>query len=216
MNEVLIFAGTTEGRKLSECLAASGIYHIICVATEYGEIVLKANPFMTVHRGRMDEEQIKEFIQNGKFKAVVDATHPYADIVTENIKMAMEGMKIPYLRLKREMDLVQKEDNVFYFESNEACAKALEEIKGNILLTTGSKELVKYCVSENIRSRLFVRVLPGLESLSLCIEQGIKGKQIIAMQGPFTTEMNEAMIRQYGISCLVTKQSGASGGYFEK
>ena len=216
MNEVLIFAGTTEGRKLSECLAASGIYHIICVATEYGEIVLKANPFMTVHRGRMDEEQIKEFIQNGKFKAVVDATHPYADIVTENIKMAMEGMKIPYLRLKREMDLVQKEDNVFYFESNEACAKALEEIKGNILLTTGSKELVKYCVSENIRSRLFVRVLPGLESLSLCIEQGIKGKQIIAMQGPFTTEMNEAMIHQYGISCLVTKQSGASGGYFEK
>ena len=216
MNEVLIFAGTTEGRKLSECLAASGIYHIICVATEYGEIVLKANPFMTVHRGRMDEEQIKEFIQNGKFKAVVDATHPYADIVTENIKMAMEGMKIPYLRLKREMDLVQKEDNVFYFESNEACAKALEEIKGNILLTTGSKELVKYCVSENMRSRLFVRVLPGLESLSLCIEQGIKGKQIIAMQGPFTTEMNEAMIRQYGISCLVTKQSGASGGYFEK
>ena len=216
MNEILIFAGTTEGRKLSECLTASGIYHTICVATEYGEIVLKENPFMTVHRERMNEDQIKEFIQNGKFEAVVDATHPYADIVTENIKMSMRGMQIPYMRLKREMNLSQKEDNVFCFESNEACAKALEEIQGNILLTTGSKELVKYCVSENIKSRLFVRVLPGLESLSLCIEQGIKGKQIIAMQGPFSTEMNEAMIRQYGISCLVTKQSGASGGYFEK
>ena len=216
MNEILIFAGTTEGRRLSECLAASGIYHTICVATEYGEIVLKENLFMTVHRGRMDGDQIKEFIQNGKFKAVVDATHPYADIVTENIKTAMEGMNIPYLRLKREMDRSQKEDNVFCFQSNEACAKALEDIQGNILLTTGSKELAKYCVSENIKSRLFVRVLPGLESLSLCIEQGIKGKQIIAMQGPFSTEMNEAMIRQYGISCLVTKQSGASGGYFEK
>lgn len=216
MNEILIFAGTTEGRKLSECLAASGIYHTICVATEYGEIVLKENPFMTVHRERMNEDQIREFIQNGKFEAVVDATHPYADIVTENIKTAMEGTNISYLRLKREMDFSQKEDNVFYFESNEACAKALEEIQGNILLTTGSKELKKYCVSEYVKSRLFVRVLPGLESLSLCIEQGIKGKQIIAMQGPFTTEMNEAMIRQYGISCLVTKQSGASGGYFEK
>ncbi|MGN0324832.1 MAG: precorrin-6A reductase [Lachnospiraceae bacterium] len=216
MKEILIFAGTTEGRKLSECLAVSGIAHTICVATEYGEIVLKENPFMTVHCGRMTEDQIKEFIQNGKFEAVVDATHPYADIVTENIKTAMEGMNIPYLRLKREMDFSQKEDNVFYFESNEACAKALEEIQGNILLTTGSKELAKYCVSEDVKSRLFVRVLPGLESLSLCIEQGIKGKQIIAMQGPFTTEMNEAMIHQYGISCLVTKQSGASGGYFEK
>lgn len=216
MKEILIFAGTTEGRKLSESLAVSGIIHTLCVATEYGEIVLKENPFMNVHRGRMDEKQIREFIQNGKFAVVVDATHPYADIVTKNIKSAMEGMEIPYLRLKRELNDLQKEGNVTYFETNEACAKALEKIQGNTLLTTGSKELVKYCVSEDVKSRLFVRVLPGMESLSLCMEQGIKGKQIIAMQGPFTIEMNEAMIRQYGISCLVTKQSGIFGGYYEK
>lgn len=216
MKEILIFAGTTEGRKLSESLAASGIAHTICVATEYGEIVLKENSFMTVHRGRMNEDQIREFIQNGKFEAVVDATHPYAEIVTENIKSAMKEINVPYLRLKREISLSQKEENLIYYESNEECAKALKEIRGNILLTTGSKELKTYCGAEGLKNRLFVRVLPGLESLSLCIEQGIKGKQIIAMQGPFTTEMNEAMIRQYGISCLVTKQSGTSGGYFEK
>lgn len=216
MKEILIFAGTTEGRKLSESLALSGITHTLCVATEYGEMVLKENPFMNVHCGRMNEEQIKKFIRNGKFEAVVDATHPYADIVTKNIKSAMEGMNIPYLRLKRELMASMKEENVIYFETNEACAKALEEMQGNILLTTGSKELAKYCVSEDVKSRLFVRVLPGMESLSLCMEQGIKGKQIIAMQGPFTTEMNEAMIRQYGISCLITKQSGTSGGYSEK
>ena len=216
MKEILLFAGTTEGRKLSEILVSSGIYHTVCVATEYGEIVLKENSFMTVHRGRMDGNQIREFIQNGEFVAVVDATHPYADIVTENIKAAVKGMDIPYLRLKRETKLSPKEENVVYFESNEACAKALEEVQGNILLTTGSKELKKYCVSEDVKSRLFVRVLPAQESLSLCMEQGIRGKQIIAMQGPFTTQMNEALIRQFGISCLVTKQSGISGGYFEK
>lgn len=216
MKEILIFAGTTEGRKLSESLALSGIYHTLCVATEYGEIVLKENPFMTIHRGRMGEEQIREFIRNGKFEAVVDATHPYADIVTKNIKSAMEGMDLPYLCLKRELKDLQKEENAIYFETNEACAKALEETQGNILLTVGSKELEKYCISEEVKSRLFVRVLPAVESLALCMEQGIKGKQIIAMQGPFTTEMNEATIRQYGISCLVTKQSGTSGGYYEK
>lgn len=216
MKEILIFAGTTEGRKLSESLAISGIYHTLCVATEYGEIVLKENPFMTVHRGRMGEEQIREFIRNGKYEAVVDATHPYADIVTKNIKSAMEGIDLPYLRLKRELKDLQKEENVIYVETNEACAKALEETQGNILLTVGSKELEKYCISEEVKSRLFVRVLPAVESLALCMEQGIKGKQIIAMQGPFTTEMNEATIRQYGISCLVTKQSGTSGGYYEK
>lgn len=177
MKEILIFAGTTEGRKLSESLAASGIYHTICVATEYGEIVLTENPFMTVHRGRMNEEQIKEFIRDGKFEAVVDATHPYADIVTENIKTAIKGMNIPYLRLKREMNLSQKENNVRYFETNEVCAEALEQTQGNIMLTTGSKELAKYCVSEDVKSRLFVRVLPGIESLSLCIEHGIRGNK---------------------------------------
>lgn len=216
MKEILIFAGTTEGRKLSESLAASGIHHTLCVATEYGELVLKENPFMTVHRGRMQEEQIKEYIGNGKFGAVVDATHPYADIVTKNIKAAMEGMNIPCLRLKREGKDGRTEENVVCFETNEACAKALENVRGNILLTIGSKELSKYCVSEEVRSRLFIRVLPGVENLSLCAEQGIKGRQMIAMQGPFTAEMNEATIQQYEISCLVTKQSGMSGGYFEK
>lgn len=216
MKEILIFAGTTEGRKLSESLASAEIAHTLCVATEYGELVLKDNPFMTVHRGRMKEEQMREFIRRGKYAAVVDATHPYADIVTRNIKAAMAGMNIPYLRLKRELNALQKEENVVYFETNEACAKALEKIQGNILLTTGSKELKEYCASENVKGRLFVRILPGIESLSICMEQGIKGKQIIAVQGPFTTEFNAAMIRQYDISCLVTKQSGTLGGYYEK
>ncbi len=216
MKEILIFAGTTEGRELSECLAASGIVHTLCVATEYGEIVLKENPLMKVHKGRMNEGEIKEFIKNGNFACVVDATHPYADAITKNIKGAMVGMNIPYLRLKRQLNIKENDKRVMYFNSNEDCARALEKTKGNILLTTGSKELSKYCVCENVKKRLYVRVLPGMESISLCMEQGIKGKQIIAMQGPFSTKMNEALIQQYGISCLVTKQSGVTGGYFEK
>ena len=216
MKKILIFAGTTEGRKLSEILSISEIPHTLCIATEYGELVLNENPFMTVHCGRMNEEQIKEFIQSGNFDAVVDATHPYANLVTQNIKSAMQEMNVPYLRLKRVLKDSKKEENISYFITNEDCVKALEETTGNILLTTGSKDLSKYCILENIKERLYVRVLPGIESLSLCMEQEIKGKQIIAMQGPFTTEMNEAMIRQYNISCLVTKQSGTSGGYFEK
>lgn len=216
MKEILIFAGTTEGRELSESLSASGIAHTLCVATEYGELVLSEHPCMTVHRGRMDQEQIKAFMQNGEYAAVVDATHPYAAAATENIKAATAGMSIPYLRLKRELNAAKEGQNVLSFETDEACAKALEEIQGNILLTTGSKELSRYSASAHVKSRLFVRVLPSMESLSLCMEQGIEGRQIIAMQGPFTTEMNEAVIRQYGISCLVTKQSGTYGGYLAK
>lgn len=238
MKEILLFAGTTEGRKLSEYLAGLKVRHTICVATEYGENVLEKHPLATVHKGRMDVEEIRNLIQTGNFAAVVDATHPYAEKITCNIRAAIndgiQKMDVPYLRLKREgffckedtIDLENKsafkcgmsqnQTQITYFENKEACAQALEHTKGNILLTTGSKDLAGYCHLEQVKKRLYVRVLPGLESISLCFNQGLSGKQIIAMQGPFTVEMNEAVIRQYEIQCLVTKESGTSGGFPEK
>ena len=224
IQKIVIFAGTTEGRRLSEYLAVAEIAHTISVATEYGEIVLKEHPLVKVHQGRMNQEEIESFLKDKKFAVAIDATHPFAKDITYNIKTAIEklnvqGIEISYLRLNRD-DIEQKgngsEENIRYFETNEACAEALSYTKGNILLTTGSKELSRYCISEELKHRLYVRVLPAMESLSLCMEQGICGKQLIAMQGPFTAEMNAALIRQYRISCLVTKESGISGGYQEK
>lgn len=226
MKDLLIFAGTTEGRKLSEYLADAGIGHTICVATQYGEIVLKSHPAVKVRQGRMEREEIRELIRQGDYLAVVDATHPYAEVITRNIQAAVEelnalqsvsgGRGILYFRLKRDVSLSYKKEGVIFFETTHACAEALKETEGNILLTTGSKELSCYCESEEVKRRLYVRVLPSVESLSLCMEQGIYGKQIIAMQGPFSAVMNEAMLRQYGISVLVTKESGISGGFSEK
>lgn len=163
----------------------------------------------------------------------MDATHPYAAIVTENIKQAVYAFNeacavtdnqadssisenIEYVRLKRDTDISADYDNIRYFEDNEACAKALNNTDGNILLTTGSKELSVYCKTSDVRERLYVRVLPGLESISLCMHNDIKGKHILALQGPFSTQLNEALIDQYDIRCLVIKKSGAAGGFIEK
>ena len=142
MKEILIFAGTTEGRALSEALTDAGIAHTVCVATEYGEIVLKENPLVSIHRGRMDQEEIRHFVEKGNFLAVVDATHPYATVVTQNIKAAMKDLSIPYLRLKREREEGRIE-GVRYFEDHEACAEALCQTVGNILLTTGSVPVLR-------------------------------------------------------------------------
>ncbi len=218
--ELAIFAGTTEGRQLSEVLARAQIKHTICVATEYGETVLKPHPFVKVHQGRMNQEEIERFLLNGQFAAVIDTTHPFAKEITKNIHAALHAMKkkglsIPCLRLKRD-EIPESDYPITYFQTEEACANALQNTQGNILLTTGSKELSKFCISQELKKRLYVRVLPSVESISNCMKLGICGKQIIAMQGPFTTKMNEAMLCQYEISCLVTKESGASGGYPEK
>ena len=99
-----------------------------------------------------------------------------------------------------------------YFQNTAACVEALKKTEGTIFLTTGSKELSVFCREETIRKRLVVRVLPGMESLRECVRNGLEGRQIIAMQGPFSKEMNLAMIRQYQASVLVTKESGKTGG----
>lgn len=239
MKKIVIFAGTTEGRRLSEILADAGIAHTVCVATEYGEIVMReqtdaeaartnGQPLVSLHRGRMDREQMEEFLRNEGYEIVVDATHPYARVVTENIQSAVNTLRTTeretqfpiYLRLEREIsETPEAEDpavSIRYFESNADCAKVLENTEGNILLTTGSKELATYCASGRLHDRLYVRILPGRESLELCMEQGIKGRQILALQGPFSTEMNAAILKQYDIRHMVTKNSGRTGGYQEK
>lgn len=216
MKEILIFAGTTEGRELSEYLAAAGIAHTLCVATEYGKIVLKEHPCVKVHKGRMDREEMEIYIKNGNFGAVVDATHPYAEVVTQNIRHAMQDMDIPYLRLKRESNVTSSYEKIQYFKDSVSCERALEKTDGNILLTTGSKELSVFVKFIDKKERLYARVLPGIESLQLCMDCGIAGRQILALQGPFSTQMNEAMLRQYQIKWLVTKASGNAGGYQEK
>ena len=240
MKKLVIFAGTTEGRRLSEILADAGIAHTVCVATEYGEIVMReqtestkamqtaGQPIVNLHCGRMDREQMQKFLHDEGYELVVDATHPYARVVTENLRGAVDTLKslekdahFPiYLRLERKIDGITEADgivtNAQYFENNADCAKALENTEGNILLTTGSKELAVYCASGRLKDRLHVRILPGRESLELCMEQGIKGRQILALQGPFSTEMNAAILRQYDIRHMVTKNSGRAGGCQEK
>lgn len=240
MKKIVIFAGTTEGRRLSEILTEAGIAHTVCVATEYGEIVMQeqmemtetaqadGRPLVNLHRGRMDREQMQIFLRDGGFEIVVDATHPYARVVTENLQEAVDTLHSPekeaqlpiYLRLEREISgAAESKDNaanILYFENNEDCARALENTEGNILLTIGSKELAAYCAFGRLHDRLYVRILPARESLELCMDQGIKGRQILALQGPFSTEMNAAVLKQYNIRHMVTKNSGRNGGYQEK
>ncbi len=220
MKHILIFSGTTEGRTLSELLAEHGIEHGVCVATEYGELVMQKNLLVTIHQGRLDFNEMKQLIMREKYGIIIDATHPYATKVTETIIKCVEDIKekkeIIYLRLNRDTGLKESEKNsCTIFEDNAQCAKYLEHTEGNILLTTGSKELPEY-LQGNLKDRLYVRVLPGVESIRICLENGISPNRIIAMQGPFSKEMNIALLREYKISYMVSKQAGKAGGFEEK
>ena len=83
-------------------------------------------------------------------------------------------------------------------------------------MTTGSKELGRFVKALGDASRVTARVLPAEASLQACREAGLAGSQIFAMQGPFDTEMNCALIRHADAEWLITKETGAAGGYPEK
>lgn len=201
----------------------------------------KISPYICILQGRMTAKQMRLKCENEQYLAVVDATHPFATEVSVNIRESLKGLDIPYFRLGREKipgeegerqagerqtgerqagerqagEQQAEEQNYMarkYFQNTAACVEALKKTEGKIFLTTGSKELSAFCREETIRKRLVVRVLPGMESLQECVRNGLEGRQIIAMQGPFSKEMNLAMIRQYQASVLVTKESGKTGG----
>lgn len=213
MKKVLVFAGTTEGRELAELLADSNIKCSVCVATDYA-LELMNDKRLDVHCGRLTEEEMEVLMRDGSFDVVVDATHPYAQIVSQNVRQAADKESISLIRLRRSTE--STEEGFVSFKTHEECSAWLSFQTGNILLTTGSKDLGSYAKNETIKNHLFVRVLPGEESIRLCTANGITGRQIIAMQGPFSAQMNECILREYSIDWMVTKISGHAGGFEEK
>lgn len=211
MYKICVFAGTSEGRRLVERLSGRGLQMSVCVATEYGEALLGEYPDAEIRAGRMNEEEMRAWFRQRRFALVIDATHPYADKATENIAAACKETDTEYLRLLRGSGSGDA-DGIFV-ENTAACVEYLKSTQGNILLTTGSKELPAY---EALRERLYVRVLPMRASLEICEKCGVSPERIIAMQGPFDEAMNLAVLRMSGARYIVTKDSGAPGGYDAK
>ena len=205
----VIFSGTTEGRLLSEALAALGAQVTVCVLTDYGVETQGAIPGVTTHVGPLSAEEKLALLSDAAL--CVDATHPYAEHVSASVRAACEEAGLAYLRLKRSESEI---GDALVMDAAAEAAAYLKTREGNILLTTGAKELRAFSGLDP--KRLFPRVLPSRAGIEACEALGIPHRNIIAMQGPFSREMNIATIRQYGIRFLVTKEGGAAGGYPEK
>ncbi len=215
--KVLVFGGTTEGRILSDYLRDYCIPHEVSVATEYGRDILAEKGEDKLLVGRKDRGEIEKVIKDGSFTIVVDATHPFATVVSEEIKGACDSAKVRYLRLKRDTGKeLTGRDDIIYADTLKEAVSALAAISGNILLLTGSKDLQDISDSFHDVSRLYARVLPNEESIGKCVKAGLSGKQIIAMQGPFSRQMNVATIKEINASAIFTKESGRTGGLSEK
>lgn len=214
MYKILVFAGTTEGYELCRFLSSRGVFVHGCTATDYGKKALEENQFLKVQAARLTQEEMEELMREVSPEMVLDATHPYAAQVTGNIGRACENTGFPYVRILRASQ--EGSSGTVYVDSPEAAVEYLNDKEGNILLTTGSKELYKFLALKGFSERVYARVLSLPSVMDACREIGLEGRHLIGMQGPFSQELNAAMVRQYKCRYLVTKDTGKAGGFSEK
>ncbi len=217
---IFLFGGTTEGREIAEFFEQIHRNVKYFVATEYGEEMLGKTGFVEIVRGRKEKEEILSLLRSEKAELVLDATHPYATMVSSHLRECCEQTGIEYIRIirKSECDSNDKEgwdfEGVLFFQDLNEIVKYLKGSAGNILLTTGSKQIREFSVLD--KERIYARVLPDEESIRACVNAGIQKSHILAMQGPFSAGLNEMLLKNYRCRFLVTKESGDIGGFSEK
>ena len=212
-----IIGGTKDSRDFAEKLKTLGVNMkeiVISTVSEYGK-KLAENLGTEIHTGAMNETEMEKFAVGNKIVRIFDFSHPYAVEVSKNAMNISRKLNIEYFRFERELLNYKKS---FDFSDIDLLVKFLENLgtdKGNILVTLGSNNIEKFKNLKNL-DKIYFRVLPVKESIEKLENAGIKAKNILGMQGPFSKEFNKAVYENYKIKYVVTKESGATGGESEK
>lgn len=212
---ILLLGGTSDSRELAAFLSAGGLQVLVTTVSEYGGSLAEESGLERVLTGALSGDKLAEVIDSNKIRVIVDATHPYAGQIS---KLAMEAAArsgISYCRFQRSATLPEgkKASNLHLVEDVEQAAKLAAQLGDNIFLAIGSKGLADFI--HNLPDKplkVTARVLPDPVVMQQCLDLGLKPRNIIAMQGPFSYELNLAMFRACGANVLVTKDSGREGG----
>lgn len=215
---ILILGGTSDSILLANRLFEASRDIILSTATEYGNEIASSSFSGKTTCGRMDEEALRDFCIDHRIHTIVDATHPYASIISENAIKVSTLLNLSYLRYERRASISQQEadEDVVICEDYEDAGRIANEREGNIFIATGSQRVERILQEIEEKSRVYVRVLPRSEQLLKLEALDLKPEQIIAMKGPFSLEMNQLMLREKKARILITKDSGAVGNTKEK
>ena len=214
--KIFVLAGTGDGRELAAVLKDAGHEVLVSTLSEYGA-ELASEQGLVVRSGALEAGTFQKLLTDGGFEAVVDATHPYAGQVKKMVEEVCGKLSLPYLAWQRPSLELAAHPLLHLAENIPEAAALAASLGKRIMLTTGSNRLEEWIASPSLRDKsLFVRVLPTATVLARCEGLGLKPKQIIAAQGPFTQAWNEAMFKQLEINVVITKESGQTGGAWEK
>ena len=206
---IAVIAGTSDATDLITSLPKS--YEVTAfVATPYGKEILNGTN-CHVHVGRLDADGFS--IALSGFDAVLDASHPFAVVVTETVKAVSQAKQIPYYRIGRPT-LQYDYEKLYSVPTKEAAAAWLSAVSGNLFFTVGINTLPFYAEQvKEFAARSFARVLDTPSSHQAA--EAIPAQFWFAMP-PYSVEETVQFLRKHKIAVLISKDSGARGGVPEK
>ena len=211
---IFVLAGTQDGRDIVRLLLEQGHDVAASVVSSYGgELLAHAcGQRCLINDKPLDEAALKDYLQEHDIRLLVDASHPYAANVSRNAIAVCQALSIPYIRYERDLSKLDY-DRITVVYSYEEAAQAAAALGKKIFLTTGSRNLDKFVHSPDLKDcELTARVLPTAEVIGLCESLGLDAGHIVALQGPFSMELNRELFRKYGAEVIITKNSGTIGG----
>ena len=210
---IFVAAGTRDGRDLTQLLVKKGYEVTASVVSSYGEKLLEAcGKRLVINDEPLDEAGLIRYIKAHDIRLFVDASHPYAVNVSQNAMAATEKLGIPYIRYERDITEFPYE-KLHIVHSYEEASEVAARLGKNVFLTTGSRNLQKFVGAPALKeATIFARILPTAKVLIDCEAMGLTPRQLIAMQGPFSKELNLAFFKESKADVVITKNSGTIGG----
>ena len=210
--KIFLVAGTEDGRQLAKILSDAGNKVTASVVSDYGKKILQQYKNISVREGKLDAEELEKILRAENFEMLIDASHPYAENVSANAIEACKNSAVDYIRYERE-EVKLDYEKIFHVASYEDAAVQAAALGKNIFLTTGSRNLKKFLQCDAVKDcNVTVRILPTAEVLAECENLGLSPKQIIALQGKFSVELNLELFKHTQAEVIVTKNSGTVGG----
>jgi precorrin-6A/cobalt-precorrin-6A reductase len=209
---ILVLGGTKDGRDLTELLIKKGYPVIASVFSDYGKNLMQINKDL-VHAGALDIDGFISFIDKNNVHLIVDASHPYAINVSENAMNACQIKNIPYIRYERPAATLPTYDGLHTVHDYNQAAQLASTLGKVIFLTTGSRHLNFFKTAACLENhRIIARVLPDPSVLAECLQLGFNPQDIVAIQGPFSHNLNVSLFQEYKTEVIITKNSGKIGG----
>lgn len=219
---IWLIGGTSETPLLACKLVELGYKLVVTTTTLEGARLLKSCT-VKVQVGALDKKAMEEFVFAEGVQVVIDASHPYATLVSENAMAVCKQLNLPYIRYERPELALPVDKLIYRVATMEEAASLAFELGTTVFTTTGVKDLPVFVKKRDqltqvglTNLRLIVKILPVLGSIQACQNLRIEMQDIFAVYGTFSTKFYQAIIQEYKIDVLVSKESGQVGGILEK